>query len=327
MEIQGEFLSAKETKALKGILAVMVLLSHLSGRVKLFSTSLLGTMFSAFGYLAVSVFFFLSGYGLYTRYRQTGSGYIKGFFGRKILPFYGVWICVIAIYVLRDLLFKGTVNWIMLAQSFLFGDSVVNFGWYFQAQLVLYVLFWLIFSFVKEKKMLWIFVATCVYCGVCIFMGLATTWYEAVFCFPMGMMIAEYRDKILSWLQDSKKWLLYLAIGTCVFLVALFFGNRSVLPQPIRILVKVFSSLCFSGMVVMAATRIRVSCVITDFIGKISLEIYVLQGLFLNGLRPVISNDWIYMGAVTAGTILLAVVLNPIFSWVSAWICGKTSPK
>ncbi len=325
--MQSDFLSAKETKGLKGILAIMVLLSHLSGRVKLFSASILGTMFSAFGYLAVSMFFFLSAYGLYTRYKQSGEGYIKGFLRRKFLPFYGICVCVIAIYVLRDLIFTGTVEWLELAQSFFFGKTVVNFGWYLQTQLVLYVLFWLIFSFVKQNKLLWLSIGTCVYCGVCILMGLTTTWYEAVLCFPMGMICAEHRDKVMSWFQNFKKWLIFVGLGICVFLVTLLLGNKAILPEPIRIFVKVISTLCFSGVIVMTVTRLRVSYAITEFLGKLSLEIYVLQGLLLEGLRPVISNDWLYMGAATVGTILLSVALNPIFSWVSAWVCSKTSPK
>lgn len=45
----AEILSKNETKCIKGILVCMVLLSHLSARVELFSQSVLGTIFSAFG--------------------------------------------------------------------------------------------------------------------------------------------------------------------------------------------------------------------------------------------------------------------------------------
>ena len=66
-----DYLSRNTTNSLKGVMALMVLLCHLHGRVQLFSNSILGTLFTAFGYLAVSGFFFLSGYGLFlTMYRN-----------------------------------------------------------------------------------------------------------------------------------------------------------------------------------------------------------------------------------------------------------------
>ena len=64
------FLSKERTVALRGILALMVLICHLHARVELFSNSILGTLFASFGYLAVAVFFFLSGYGLTESYKK-----------------------------------------------------------------------------------------------------------------------------------------------------------------------------------------------------------------------------------------------------------------
>lgn len=84
----NRLLERDTTICMRGIFACMVLFSHIHGRVSLFSTSLLGTMFSAFGYLAVSGFFLLSGYGLYEQYQKKGTPYAKQFPQKNILPFY-----------------------------------------------------------------------------------------------------------------------------------------------------------------------------------------------------------------------------------------------
>lgn len=319
---QSHFMSKSETSSLKGILVCMVLISHLSARVSLFSASLLGTLFSAFGYLAVSFFFFLSGFGLYERYRQSGAAYMKTFFGKRILPYYAMCCFVILIYLIRDLLLTGTTDYIVLAQSFFFGKTIVDMGWYLQAQLLLYVLFFLVFRFAKRDQILWVTVLAALYCGACAIAGLATTWYEAVICFPLGMLCAREKTAILRQAGSLKKTLLQLLLLLPVFLVVLLLGNKQILPEPLRICVKMVSCVAFAGLVLLAAAQIKTENPVTAFLGKYSLEIYVLQGLFLYGLRPVIHNDWLYIAAVLAGVILLALAAHPAFQQIHKGVAG-----
>lgn len=316
-EKQAYFMSKTETVSLKGIMVCMVLISHLSARVTLFSHSLLGTMFSAFGYLAVSVFFFLSGLGLYERYAHSKEAYIKTFLQKRLLPYYAMCCLTIVIYLLRDLLLTGTTDQLLLVQSFLFGGTVVDMGWYLQAQLLLYALFFLVFRFVKKRQILWVALLTALYCGCCAVAGLSTTWYEAVVCFPLGMLCAKHKAQILSFLGSRKSALLWGSVLLMVFLAALLLGNKQILPEPVRILVKMFSTVCFVGLLIVVTAHIRTANPITGFLGKYSLEIYALQGLFLYGLRPVISGDWLYIAAVTAGVVLLALAAHPVFRGVN----------
>ena len=129
-----QFLSVDISNCLKGIFAVMVLLTHMHGRVALFSNSIVGTLFSAFGYLAVSGFFFLSGFGLTEQSKK--EGYIKAFPKRKVLPFYLLCCVSVLIYLLRDIIFANQISLIGVVKSFLWGDTVVENGWYLQAQLL-----------------------------------------------------------------------------------------------------------------------------------------------------------------------------------------------
>ncbi len=319
---QSQFMAKSETVSFKGILVCMVLISHLSARVSIFSTSLLGTLFSAFGYLAVSFFFFLSGFGLYERYIQSGAAYIKTFFEKRILPYYAMCCFVILIYLVRDLLLSGTANWTVLLQSFFFGETIVDMGWYLQAQLLLYILFFLVFRFAKRHQILWITALTALYCLACAAAGLSTTWYEAVLCFPLGMLCARKKTAILRQAGSPKKTVLQLLLLVPVFLLVLLLGNKQILPEPLRICVKMVSCVCFAGLVLLAAAHIKTENPVTVFLGKFSLEIYVLQGLFLYGLRPVIHNDWLYIAAVLAGVILLALAAHPVFQRIHKGVAG-----
>lgn len=67
-----DYLSKENTKALKGIFAVFVLWHHLYQYSALITGTVIGIVFQAMGYLSVGMFFFLSGYGLTTSYRNRG---------------------------------------------------------------------------------------------------------------------------------------------------------------------------------------------------------------------------------------------------------------
>lgn len=317
-----DFLPPKETTGIKGLLVLMVLISHLSARVSLFSNGLLGTLFSACGYLTVSMFFFLSGYGIYQRYMQSREAYVGGFLKKRIIPYYAMCCIVILIYLLRDLVFTGTTQWILLLQSFLFGGTIVDMGWYLQAQLLLYILVFLVLRFTGKNHIVWMTFCLALYCAGCALAGLGSTWYEAVPCFALGMLCAKKKAALSDWVRN--KAIFKMGAWLALFLVTLWFGNKTVLPESLRIFVKMLSAICFDMLLVMAAGYIRFSNPISNFLGKYSFEIYTMQGMFLYGLRPVIPNDLIYMAAVTAGTILLSLAIHPVFGFADKLVRKTT---
>lgn len=77
-----EYLSTETTKKEKGIAAILILLHHLSQRVKVSGPFVI---LGYIGFILVAVFFFISGYGLSygVRYKYD---YLKGFFKRRVLP-------------------------------------------------------------------------------------------------------------------------------------------------------------------------------------------------------------------------------------------------
>lgn len=317
---QTDYLSINDTKSIKGILVCMVLISHLHGRVGLFSQSLLGTAFSAFGNLAVSSFFFLSAFGLYESYTRKGKSYITHFFPNKILPYYGMCCVTIAMYLVRDLLLTGTTHWPTFFQSFLFGKTIVDLGWYLQALLVLYVIFFLVFRFVQKRQILFVTALITIYCGICAIAGLAETWYESVLCFAFGLLCAKHKDKVFTLFPNWGKWIAAgVGLGV-IFIITLFLGNKTFFATPIRICIKMVSAIAFNCLVVWISSRVKLANPVTGFLGKYSFEIYVLQGMFLYGYRPIIENDWLYMGAVLISVIPLSLAAHPLLGVVSKTI-------
>lgn len=312
-------LNLSTCNCLKGILACMILLCHLHGRVQLFRVGPLGGLLTSFGYLAVSVFFFLSGFGL-TESAQLKSNYIKTFPNKKLLPFFLICAFTIFIYLIRDLLVGNGFSILLFIQSFLFGDTLVDNGWYLQTQLLFYLLFFIAFRLAKTKRTLILFVGAGLYCLFCVLFGLSSTWYEAGLCFPLGVFYSENKNKIQTFIFSNKLKFIFSFLSL-VLLFAIFyvFGNKPYLPDSLRIVCKILSSLLFACVSTLFVLVVNINNPITRFLGKISLEIYLLQGIFLNLFKgPIyIESDFIYILLIILCTLLFAVLTHPVYKFIS----------
>lgn len=66
--------SRSQTECLKGIFALGIVICHLCSRTGLGSSIGLGPIYTALGYWGVSIFLFISGYGLMSRYLAIRGG-------------------------------------------------------------------------------------------------------------------------------------------------------------------------------------------------------------------------------------------------------------
>lgn len=319
MKEKKQFLSRDTSICLRGVLACMVLLCHISAKVGIFGNSIAATLFSAFGYMGVSAFFFLSGYGIYEQFKERPE-YVNAFPRRRILPFYCLCVFCIAVYTLRDLIFYKAFSVKTFFLSFAIGGTVVDKGWYLQVQLLLYILFYLSFRFIKKGQVLLLSGATCAFCVICAVIGLDSTWYETVVCFVLGMVVSMHKEKVVKILDDGiKGWLILAACGG-LFVLTMYFGNASVLPFAARIIVKMLSAAFFACSIVIFVTKVRINNPVLRFLGVISLEIYVTQGLFLKMFKDTahIGNDWLYALTVLAVTIAFSFAVHPVFKWINS---------
>lgn len=328
-QTHGESLSLQNTTCLKGILAICIIISHIWGPLVEGDPSLgdgiigntIGRICTVLGYLSVALFLFVSGYGLCVQYKKKGAAYLNGFLLKRVLPLYIINVLLIIFYSLSSLLLSGDFSWGLVLQSFLFGGTIISKGWYLQAIIVLYLLFFVVFKFVKSNKIQIVAMigAFFVYLTACLIMKLDSTWYEGVFCLILGIIWAKYFKQINELFSKSKWFFLSIVIVGLLFAVSFVLGNFSFLPNPIRIAVKSISACMFTIFVVLFLRIIPINNIITRFLGKISLEIYVFHGFFLKLYRCtyIYIGNWIlYIVFVFATTILLAWVIHPLFSMI-----------
>lgn len=315
---QKNYLSYDSTNCLKGIFAIFVLIHHLYQYSGLFKSSVIGLVFQALGYLSVGMFFFYTGYGMMVS--KNKKGYVKLIGKKRILPLYLFYVFLIVFYAIWKSGLNYSFTFSDIIQSLLFGKTIVPLGWYFQVTFVIYLLLWMVFTVSKKNSECLIItgIALGVYCIICNRCGLASTWYESIFCVVLGMSWAAYKDRI-DRLLDRRQWRLLLVFGS-LFLV--FLGGTKILPF-FNIEIKMMSAVLFSIFITIA-TYVFPNNMYNNFVtrplGKYSLEIYVSQGFFLilrKGGRIYIDNPLIFIVVVIMGTGIISLIMKLLYEQIT----------
>ena len=318
-------LSKDLTNAVKGIAAVAVLLHHCYQRTYFVAQPLIGKALELLGYLAVAVFFFLSGYGLMASYARKREAYITLFPRKRLLPFYGTYLLFVAITLIENYLIGVPLDWPTVITSFLLGGTIVTYGWYLQTVLLFYILFYLIFRYGKREQQKVLTLAMCVLLYVLVSHACraASATYISALAFVAGILWGGFPACCAAVMQKRR-----LALGVCglIFLlllaISLLSENRHLRYIP-RALSAPFFALSMAMMLSLIHEK-RGSVLVnraTAWLGKYSLEIYVAQGLFFQLLRSnllYVHNAYLYMGAVIVCTMLSAPLLYGLVRGVYA---------
>ncbi len=68
------FFTRKDSQVIKGLMALLILMHHIYQRVPIPEEMWIDYVFRSLGYLCVSVFFFISGFGITASYKERGGG-------------------------------------------------------------------------------------------------------------------------------------------------------------------------------------------------------------------------------------------------------------
>ncbi len=273
-----------------------------------------GSVFQVMGYLSVAIFFFLSGYGLQISGKK--DKYIPHMPYRRILPFYVNCVILVIVYVLFKYFLHHSFSIVSILKSLTWGGTVITNGWYLQAMLVLYVVFWLVNLFVKEAKteILLIFILLICYCFICNFAKMHSTAYESIFAFVFGCVWYEKKQGIDNIL--NKHWKSITAAVFLSFSATLLLGHKI-------LLFKMVSAILFVVLVNALLIKIPIRCKFSEFTGRYYFEIYVTQGLTMSLFHSsyiYITNAWLYILFCSVTTVGLSLILHPLFQATNALI-------
>lgn len=261
-------ISKEKSLSVRGLMAIAVIIHHAYQYGPLFKDNIItSVILQSLGYLAVSVFFFLSGYGLTKSYcDRNGGGKLLVF--NKVIPIFILNALLVIAYYLCQSYFGLSFRSGDVICSFFVGKTITHLGWFIQVYMIL-VLFLSVGLMVNKKYLTpTLLTMTTIYIAICILCRLGSYWYETVFCFGIGSLFAR---ELKNWTPTQKMKKRIVAI-----LCMLFFVASAHLPI-ISIISKILTSILFP-IAILSSFPLRISqsnCL--QSIGRRSLELYIMQ--------------------------------------------------
>lgn len=319
-DINNDFLSPKTCNSYKGFFAVIVLLHHLSQRT---SDGNILRNFTSIGYLAVSVFFFFSGYGLQKKH-LTDSSYKNGFLVKRIPSILIPYAVMTLIYWLLYAILGDVRTLSDMWTSFIkYGDPLVWFSWYVVSIMIFYVAFYVLMKIFKQNKpgvILGSIIYYVLYVIACRAVSFGPWWYMTSFIPIIGIIFASYEKEVLFVLKKISFILTPLIWISFIVLSVNEWHIRSILPKDwSEVIFSMMMSALFVLGIVSTSARFKFGNKILNFLGNISFELYMVQGLFMMALRNdylYIANDTVWSLLVIFFSILSAFGLNKLFKLI-----------
>lgn len=291
-----------------------------------------GLSIQPLGYWAVSGFMFMSGYGL-TRSilnKYNGGGYLQIFLSKRVLPIYMLMALLSVVYYgMGHLLALEPPSLSCFIQSFFFGNTVIKFGWFLQAIVVIYLLFYISaristkVAHTNPEAALCILMtfALSLYMGGCLIMNLSDTWYETVLAFLAGMLIAANKPVVDMILATKWRTIWILTILLFAFAFCFLFRRASFVPELPAMILKMITSPLFVLCWIPVMRLKSLANPFTAFLSKLFLEIYICQGLAFLLLSNKYWNleGWSFFFSVFPLTILMAWTVKPLTTRFMEW--------
>lgn len=330
-----ESMSLHSSKGLLGFCAVGIMLHHMSQTIYFANEDPGILLFMVdIGVCFVGMFFFFSGYGLYSSLRDKPD-YLKGFLRGRLpavlVPFYMCnFVFILGSYFFGYQFKKGELF------PYLTGAILMNSQmWYIVEIFILYLLFYIVFRLVRNRNAACVLyvLLTVALIGFSLWLGHDKTtptqglwlhgewWYNTTLLLPAGILFAKWEKPILSFVRKFYAIVLIVSALLTAFLYkeTLFMlrtkgywvewdgyaGYKEKLQtlavQTPFVLLAVFT-------VIVILQKIEFGNKILDFLGSIALELYLVHNLFLLYM-PASNRVWYILGCYGA-SIALATVLH-----------------
>lgn len=292
----------KATIPLRGLLALCIIMHHTS-QVYGIDSYILSPFrhFITLGAPIVAMFFFLSGYGLCISLYKKGRSYINGFFFKRISTYLPelIFLTSIALIVFY---FKGNSIECQIEKAFN-GFPPLPSSWFLYALTFIYVAFLtasLISRFDSFKTGIYLSLLVLFYAITLRLLGFGHWWYYSLPAVSLGYFTAFLELNIKE--SIIRKKLLIISL-ICILVLCCFFSRSFTLVRLIGINI---STLAIYSCVKLFGFP-NWKCL--NFIGSISLNIYLTQGLILD-LLPCDWNGYLAYLFIVLSSIIVALVLK-----------------
>ncbi len=337
-EWNDEYLSLGQTKAFLGFCAIVIMFHHISQKTcapwldPVYIRHGL-ELFVYIGYPCVAMFFFCSGYGMYTASRR-GNSFFDHYFKKRILPVMIptaiMWLVFFFIEQARGMTIEPPV-WI----------NVFDYIWYVPALLYIYIAFYVCFRLVRNARLsftlLWVSVV--IYFVLCVFFSPGTWWYNTQFMFAVGAVVSAHTAKFTEW--NKHRYPLWIAVSLILTLVGYIAAGYyeeivthygivydEAVYAYVQITGQLVSALAFVWFVLLLGMKIRIGNRVLAFLGGFTLELYLVHPLFVHlfafafvqkesGPVYYIENQSVYTLAVILPALVIAYIMHKLVKRLS----------
>ena len=331
-------MSVKRSKRILGLFAVLIMMHHLGQKTSAFWVPATVRqhgleVFVPIGYLLVSFFFFCSGYGL-TKSMRAKEDYFKGFLVKRLNRILFTFLVTEIVWLFARI--SKEAVWL----------SLNPYSWFIYTIIILYVGFFLIYR--KEGKASFALMALWIlgYSVICYILITGNWWYNSAPIFLLGIYMADH-EKDFPEEQETgktqtgrKKNIIKLAVPAVILIAAfiisengakiynlLHMTNYSLINMVIVIL-QIIAGACFSLIIYYLASMGNrhpgdtIIQKILDFYGGMTLEFYLIHGLFVQAFGHHFINDSIPPVCYIKNVLLYVIVVFAI-STACAYIIKK----
>ena len=212
---------------------------------------------------------------------------------KRILKFYIHFCMALCIYLFLSFLLRKEYSFVRIVFSFTALSSIGNSNWYVFAILAMYSIVYISFKQCKKHSMTSCVVFTILYIILMDVIKDQAWWYNIILCFPAGMILSKYKDRVCSIIQKPVFFFCMIILAFSLYCLHL----------PILAYEIISIAFCFLIVDVCAYKEIKNS--LFHFLGQYVFEIYILQRISMN-LFDRYLNDWIYLVVCILVTLILA---------------------
>ena len=286
-------LDKEQTTCINGIFVVLVFLSHFGQYERMpWNKPIL-----AIGQLMVAPFLFFSGYGIMEQIKKKGDAYINHMPRKRIFKFYLHFCMALCIYLLLSFLLDKDYSLSRIIWSFTALSSIGNSNWYVFAILAMYIIVYISFKYFKKDGIIACVIMSVLYIILMKAFKGQDWWYNIILCFPAGMILSKYKDKICSIIRKPIFFVCVLIIALILYIFHLHIFAYEV----------VAISLCFLIVDICAYKAIKNR--LFRSLGQYVFEIYILQRVSMIIFKGYV-HGWIYFSICIVVTFGLACVFK-----------------
>lgn len=303
--------SHNQAKMIEAIACIGVILHHVTQRVTSYGVFYKGpiTVFNSIGFLFTSLFFFFSGYGLITSVINKPN-YLDNFLLHRLstilIPFFVsniIYVVAFRFYVpmSSDDILRSVFGLVLLNGN----------GWYIVEIFILYIIFYILFKTIKNKNIA--IILLCTSAIVIIMIGAKSGhdytdigdlwfkgewWFNSTIVFNMGILFARFKDRIVAFLK--KRYSIFLSVTAVLFPILFvieekinhrygYYQSAIKISGVNCILVTLIAqstlAVIFTFLILLINMKITFNSVILKFISSISVELFLIHGIFVRGIE------------------------------------------